>query len=86
MLMLLKGRAIVNGMAIRCAVACAHGSSQPLCHPRAPAHEKKDRKQFAADAGTGYCFSPDEEHGAELPDDSAVIECFASLRPDYMTQ
>jgi quercetin dioxygenase-like cupin family protein len=38
---------------------------------------------FVAEAGTGYCFSPHEEHGAEVLEDSEVIECFAPARPDY---
>jgi quercetin dioxygenase-like cupin family protein len=43
-------------------------------------------EEFVADAGTGYCFSPDEEHGAEVLEDSEVIECFAPLRPDYIVK
>ncbi|HUI71839.1 MAG TPA: cupin domain-containing protein [Spirochaetia bacterium] len=38
---------------------------------------------FIAEAGTGYCFSPDEKHGAEVLEDSEVIECFAPMRPEY---
>ncbi|HTP57901.1 MAG TPA: cupin domain-containing protein [Spirochaetia bacterium] len=38
---------------------------------------------FIAEAGTGYCFSPDERHGADVLEDSEVIECFAPMRPDY---
>lgn len=38
---------------------------------------------FVAEAGTGYCFLPREKHGAEVLEDSEVIECFAPLRTDY---
>ena len=41
---------------------------------------------FIAEAGTGYCFSPDEKHGAEVLEDSEVIECFAPLRPEYVVE
>jgi len=39
---------------------------------------------FVAEAGTGYCFAPREKHGAEVLEDSEVIECFAPMRPDYV--
>jgi len=44
---------------------------------------KEGGDSFIAEAGTGYCFSPDEKHGAEVLEDSEVIECFAPMRPDY---
>ena len=39
---------------------------------------------FLALPGTGWCFAPDEQHGAEVLEDSEVIECFAPMRPDYV--
>ena len=38
---------------------------------------------FIAEPGTGYCFGPNEQHGAEVLEDSEVIECFAPMRPEY---
>ncbi len=40
-------------------------------------------EEFVAEAGTGYCFAPREKHGAEVLEDSEVIECFAPMRPEY---
>jgi quercetin dioxygenase-like cupin family protein len=45
---------------------------------------KEGGDSFIAEAGTGYCFSPDEKHGADVLEDSEVIECFAPMRPDYV--
>jgi quercetin dioxygenase-like cupin family protein len=42
-----------------------------------------DGTSFEATAGTGYCFGPEEPHGAEVIDDSEVIECFAPMRTEY---
>lgn len=42
-----------------------------------------DGGSFEAVPGTGYCFGPDETHGAEVLEDSEVIECFAPMRPEY---
>ncbi len=41
---------------------------------------------FIAESGTGYCFSPGEKHGAEVLEDSEVIECFAPMRPEYVVE
>jgi quercetin dioxygenase-like cupin family protein len=41
---------------------------------------------FVAEAGTGYCFAPEEKHGAEVIEDSEVIECFAPMRPEYAVE
>ncbi len=38
---------------------------------------------FVALPGTGWCFAPDEPHGAEVLEDSEVVECFTPMRPDY---
>jgi quercetin dioxygenase-like cupin family protein len=42
-----------------------------------------DGSTFVAEAGTGYVFGPNEEHGAEVLEDAEVIECFAPMRPEY---
>jgi len=39
---------------------------------------------FLALPGTGWCFGPGEEHGAEVLEDSEVVECFAPMRADYV--
>jgi quercetin dioxygenase-like cupin family protein len=39
-----------------------------------------------AEAGTGYCFPPEEKHGAEVLEDSEVIECFSPMRPEYVVE
>ena len=36
------------------------------------------------EAGEGYAFSPDEPHGADVEEDSEIIECFAPIRPEYL--
>lgn len=45
--------------------------------------ERGSGESFEAVAGTGYCFGPEESHGAEVLEDSVVIECFAPMRPEY---
>jgi quercetin dioxygenase-like cupin family protein len=42
-----------------------------------------DGTTFDAVPGTGYCFAPDEEHGAEVLEQSEVIECFSPMREEY---
>ncbi len=44
---------------------------------------RSDGDSFIAEAGTGYVFNSDEEHGVEVLEDSEVIECFAPMRPEY---
>jgi quercetin dioxygenase-like cupin family protein len=45
--------------------------------------QRGDGSHFEATAGVGYCFGPDEQHGAEVLEDSEVIECFSPMRPEY---
>jgi quercetin dioxygenase-like cupin family protein len=45
--------------------------------------QRGDGTSFEAVAGTGYCFGPEETHGAEVVEESEVIECFAPMRPEY---
>ncbi len=42
-----------------------------------------DARNFVAGPGDGYVFDPDEKHGAEILEDSVVIEGFAPSRPEY---
>jgi quercetin dioxygenase-like cupin family protein len=44
---------------------------------------RKDGSSFIAETGTGYVFASEEYHGAEVLEDSEVIECFAPMRPEY---
>ena len=44
---------------------------------------RDDGSSFTATAGTGYVFGSGENHGAEILEDSEVIECFAPSRPEY---
>jgi quercetin dioxygenase-like cupin family protein len=44
---------------------------------------REDGSSFAAEAGAGYVFGPDEPHGATVLEDAEVIECFAPKRPEY---
>lgn len=38
---------------------------------------------FVAEAGCSWVFDGNESHGAEVLEDSEVIECFAPMRPEY---
>jgi quercetin dioxygenase-like cupin family protein len=40
-------------------------------------------ESFIAEAGCSYVFDGGEPHGAEVLEDSEVIECFAPMRPEY---
>jgi quercetin dioxygenase-like cupin family protein len=39
---------------------------------------------FEALPGTGWCFASQQRHGAEVLEDSEVIECFVPMRPEYL--
>ena len=39
---------------------------------------------FDAPAGSSYVFGSWEEHGAEVLEDSEVIEVFTPMRPEYV--
>jgi quercetin dioxygenase-like cupin family protein len=41
-------------------------------------------QSFMAEAGSGYVFAPHEYHGAEVLEESEVIECFSPMRPEYV--
>ncbi len=44
----------------------------------------EDGRDLLAEPGTGWCFMPNERHGAEVLEDSEAIECFAPARPEYL--
>ena len=41
-------------------------------------------KSFIASPGTSYAFEPWEHHGAEVLEDSEVLEFFTPMRPEYV--
>ena len=43
-----------------------------------------EASSFDALPGTGWCFASGESHGAEVLEDSEVIECFVPMRPEYL--
>lgn len=44
----------------------------------------EDGRQLLAEPGTGWCFVPNERHGAEVLEDSEAVECFSPSRPEYL--
>ena len=44
----------------------------------------EDGRALLAEPGTGWCFLPNERHGAEVLEDSEAVECFTPLRPEYL--
>ena len=45
---------------------------------------KGDANSFIADSGSGYVFNANEPHGAEVLEDSEIVECFSPMRPEYI--
>ena len=45
---------------------------------------KKDRPGFIAETGSSWVFMSEEYHGAEVLEDTEVIEYFVPLRPEYI--
>lgn len=43
-------------------------------------------KSFIAETGSGYVFDPNEYHGAQVLEESEVIECFSPMRPEYVNK
>ncbi|GAB4325974.1 MAG: cupin domain-containing protein [Promethearchaeota archaeon] len=41
---------------------------------------------FVAAPGDGYVFGPSEPHGADILEDSVVVEAFAPSRPEYVDE
>lgn len=46
---------------------------------------KKDDSSFITVAGSGYLFDSNEYHGLEALEDTEFIECFAPMRPEYVS-
>ena len=42
-----------------------------------------DGSEFIAEPGTSYAFDSHQQHGAEVLEDSEVIEVFSPMRPEY---
>ena len=45
-----------------------------------------DGSSFTAEAGTGYVFDSQQQHGAEVLEETEAIECFAPMRPEYAAE
>jgi quercetin dioxygenase-like cupin family protein len=43
-------------------------------------------KSITVEEGDGYIFESNEKHGAEVLEDSEIIECFTPMRPEYLDQ
>lgn len=44
----------------------------------------KDEQNIIAEPGCGYVFNSNKEHGAEVLEDSELIECFTPMRSEYL--
>jgi quercetin dioxygenase-like cupin family protein len=42
-----------------------------------------EKDSFIAGPGAAYVFGPNEKHGAEVLEDTIVIEAFSPSRPEY---
>jgi len=45
-----------------------------------------DGRELVAEPGSGWCFNPNEAHGAEAIEESEAVECFAPARPEYLVK
>jgi len=82
-----------NAQTMLCHFSMTAGARVPLHHHPAAQNgyvvsgkirfRRGDGTSFEATANVGYCFAPDEQHGAEVLEESEVIECFAPMRPEY---
>lgn len=43
-----------------------------------------EENSFIVEPGDGYLFDSEEYHGAEVLEDSEVIECFTPMRSEYL--
>lgn len=77
-----------------CHFAMRQGAKIPL-HEHGPAQHGyvvsgrvrfllADGTSFEAFAGCSYVFEPHERHGAEVLQDSEVLELFVPMRPEYV--
>jgi unsaturated pyranuronate lyase len=44
-----------------------------------------ENEKFEAGPGDGWCIHGDVEHGAEILEDTVIVEVFSPVREDYMT-
>jgi quercetin dioxygenase-like cupin family protein len=82
-----------NAQVMLCHFVMNKGARVPLHHHPAAQNgyvvsgrvrfQRGDGTSFEATSGTGYCFAPDEAHGAEVLELSEVIECFSPMRVEY---
>ena len=43
----------------------------------------ENESSFIVGPGSGYVFGSNEPHGAEVLEESEIIECFSPMRPEY---
>ena len=82
-----------NAQTMLCHFRMTAGAKIPLHHHPAAQNgyvvsgrlrfQRGDGTSFEATSGVGYCFGPEEPHGADVIEESEVIECFAPMRPEY---
>lgn len=82
-----------NEQSMLCHFSMKQGARIPLHHHSAVQNgylmsgrvrfQRQDGSTFEASAGTAYAFGPDEPHGAEVLQDSEVVEFFSPMRPEY---
>jgi len=83
-----------NEQSMLCHFKMIRGSNIPLHNHEAVQHGYvmrgklrfllQEGKSFIATAGSSYTFDPWEHHGAEVLEDSEVLEYFTPMRPEYM--
>ena len=76
-----------------CHFKMTRGSAIPLHNHEAVQHgyvlkgelrfHLSEGRSFLATAGSSYVFDPWEHHGADVLEDSEVLEFFAPMRPEY---
>lgn len=42
-----------------------------------------EKESFTVGPGDSYNFGPDEKHGAEILEDTILVEAFSPFRPEY---
>lgn len=83
-----------NEQSMLCHFRMSRGANIPLHSHEAVQHGyviwgrvrflQHDGPAFEAVAGTSYVFGRNQEHGAEVLEDSELVECFTPVRPEYV--
>jgi len=82
-----------DGLTMLCHFVMAQGAKIPLHNHPAAQHGyvirgrvhflEKDGPGFIASTGTSYLFEGAEYHGAEVLEDTELVEFFSPARPEY---